>query len=206
MSRCRLQLLATLYLIISNTFCIRLMKFKIAEHSIEGSSTRLECKYDLQGEELYTVKWYKDGHEFYRFLPSESPEIQIFNVTGVFVDQKQSTAESVVLMALELRSSGQYKCEITVEAPSFQTVTNCSKLTVAAPGGSQISDVNIIPTSSTQSPNSNQIVIASNMSLFVRAMPMYSSADSLKEPVNRCLRHLSPTDQFNKIDSYYVKY
>jgi len=143
------------------------MKFKIAEHSIVGSSTRLECKYDLQGEELYTVKWYKDGHEFYRFLPSESPEIQTFNVTGVHVDQKQSTGESVVLRALELRSSGQYKCEITVEAPSFQTVTNCSKLTVAAPGGSHISDVNIIPTSSTPSPNINQIVVYVSILLII---------------------------------------
>ncbi|CAI6363917.1 unnamed protein product [Macrosiphum euphorbiae] len=40
--------------------------------------------------------------------------------------------------------------------------------------------------------------IANNMSLFVRAMPMYSSADWLKEPVDRCLQHLSPIDQFNK--------
>lgn len=51
-----------------------------------GNSTRLECKYDLQGEKLYTVKWYKDGNEFYRFLPGESPEVQIFDVTGVHVD------------------------------------------------------------------------------------------------------------------------
>lgn len=40
--------------------------------------------------------------------------------------------------------------------------------------------------------------IASNMLLFVRAMPMYSAADWLKEPVDRCLQHLSPIDQFNK--------
>ncbi|XP_026818673.1 cellular tumor antigen p53-like isoform X1 [Rhopalosiphum maidis] len=40
--------------------------------------------------------------------------------------------------------------------------------------------------------------IANNTLLFVRAMPMYSSADYLKEPVDRCLQHLSPIDQFNK--------
>ncbi|XP_050548910.1 cellular tumor antigen p53 isoform X2 [Daktulosphaira vitifoliae] len=40
---------------------------------------------------------------------------------------------------------------------------------------------------------------------FVRAMPMYSSADWLKEPVERCLQHLSPIDQINK-DFHHLKH
>lgn len=69
-----------------SAFCLRLTELKIEEHTLVGNSTRLECKYDLQGEKLYTVKWYKDGNEFYRFLPGESPEVQLFEVTGVHVD------------------------------------------------------------------------------------------------------------------------
>lgn len=37
-----------------------------------------------------------------------------------------------------------------------------------------------------------------NYPVFVRAMPMYSAVDYLKEPVQRCLQHLSPVDQTNK--------
>ncbi|XP_026823126.1 uncharacterized protein LOC113561104 [Rhopalosiphum maidis] len=132
-SRCRLQVLWTLYLIVYNAFCLRLTELKIEEHTLVGNSTRLECKYDLQGEKLYTVKWYKDGNEFYRFLPGESPEIQVFDVTGVHVDEKLSTAESVVLRPLELASSGKYRCEVSAEAPSFQTVTNHSSMLTVAP-------------------------------------------------------------------------
>jgi hypothetical protein len=40
--------------------------------------------------------------------------------------------------------------------------------------------------------------IPNNQPVYVRAMPMYSAADWLKEPVNRCLQHLSPIDKFNK--------
>lgn len=40
--------------------------------------------------------------------------------------------------------------------------------------------------------------IPNNKPVYVRAMPMYSAADWLKEPVNRCLQHLSPIDKFNK--------
>lgn len=78
----------------------------------------------------------------------------------MYVDKKQSTVESVVLRALEVESNGQYRCEVTVEAPSFQTVTNYSVLTVAMPGGSHILEFNLIPTpsSSTQSLNTNMII------------------------------------------------
>lgn len=35
---------------------------------------------------MYAVKWYKDGNEFYRYLPKENPQIQVFDVPGVHVD------------------------------------------------------------------------------------------------------------------------
>lgn len=69
-----------------SVFCLKLTELRIEEHTLVGNSTRLECKYDLQGEKLYTVKWYKDGNEFYRFLPGETPEVQVFEVAGVHVD------------------------------------------------------------------------------------------------------------------------
>ena len=35
-----------------------------------GETTTLVCDYDSQGEEVYSVKWYKGGQEIFRFLPS----------------------------------------------------------------------------------------------------------------------------------------
>ncbi len=31
-----------------------------------GERAVLQCLYDMEGEELYSVKWYKAGHEFFR--------------------------------------------------------------------------------------------------------------------------------------------
>ena len=28
-------------------------------------------RFDMEGEELYSVKWYKAGHEFYRYIPGD---------------------------------------------------------------------------------------------------------------------------------------
>ena len=47
----------------------------------------LSCNYDLEGEELYSVKWYKDGNEFYRFIPGERDQkVTVFSLPGVQVD------------------------------------------------------------------------------------------------------------------------
>lgn len=50
-----------------------------------GETTRLICAYDLEGDTLYTVKWYKGRREFYRYTPKENPAIKIFAVDGINV-------------------------------------------------------------------------------------------------------------------------
>jgi len=62
------------------------LNVRIANHTILGSSTKLECTYDLEGENLYSVKWYKDGDEFFRYLPKSTPEIQVFEQQGIYID------------------------------------------------------------------------------------------------------------------------
>lgn len=61
-------------------------ELRIDKHTVRGNGTVLECKFDLEGETLYAVKWYKDGNEFYRYLPKEDQPTQIFDVPGVHVD------------------------------------------------------------------------------------------------------------------------
>ncbi|XKL63713.1 hypothetical protein PGB90_006077 [Kerria lacca] len=67
-------------------FGLKLTELKIDKHTVRGNTTILECKFDLEGETLYAVKWYKDGNEFYRYLPKDTPHIQVFPLPGVHVD------------------------------------------------------------------------------------------------------------------------
>lgn len=53
---------------------------------ILGQSALLGCDYDLEQSRLYSVKWYKDGQEFFRFMPSLEHKMQVFRVEGVSVD------------------------------------------------------------------------------------------------------------------------
>ena len=63
------------------------MKLTVPTHKFVGEEAILTCKYDLEGEELYSVKWYKDGNEFYRYIPGERDQkVTVFNMPGVRVD------------------------------------------------------------------------------------------------------------------------
>lgn len=50
------------------------------------------CRFDTDGEKLYSVKWYKDDFEFYRFMPGNSPQTQIFPRTGIVLDVSEGQA------------------------------------------------------------------------------------------------------------------
>ncbi len=59
----------------SGTDCVRLIRLGVPSHRYLGDGAVLRCLFDLEGERLYSVKWYKDHDEFFRYIPAdrESP-------------------------------------------------------------------------------------------------------------------------------------
>lgn len=51
-----------------------------------GRNAILTCEYELENEDLYSVKWYKGKREFFRYTPKEIPSIKIFKLPGIRVD------------------------------------------------------------------------------------------------------------------------
>ncbi|XP_038110035.1 uncharacterized protein LOC119767000 [Culex quinquefasciatus] len=86
-----------------------------------GSSAVLICECDLPDEDLYSVKWYKGKHEFFRYTSKEIPSIKIFPKAGINVNVDHSNASHVILGNVEPHTSGKYSCEVTEAAPSFHT-------------------------------------------------------------------------------------
>lgn len=50
-----------------------------------GDNAKLYCLYDLEGDSLYAVKWYKGRREFYRYTPKENPAMKTFGNNGMTV-------------------------------------------------------------------------------------------------------------------------
>jgi len=96
----------------------------IPPHALKGHQAVLRCNYDMEGDDLYSVKWYFNQKEFYRFIPSDNPKVTIFNHhKGVKVNARLSTEREVVLDDVDFSTSGDYRCEVSGDAPMFQTAS-----------------------------------------------------------------------------------
>ena len=77
---------------------IRLVKLKVPSYKFRGENAVLGCVYDLEGEQLYSVKWYKDGSEFFRFIPGDQDQIiTTFKLPGIEVDVRNLENEISVI-------------------------------------------------------------------------------------------------------------
>lgn len=65
------------------------MELEVPSHKLVGEEARLECRcnrnttkvengkflmtcrFDMEGDTLYSVKWYRNEQEFYRYVPND---------------------------------------------------------------------------------------------------------------------------------------
>uniref|UniRef100_A0A0A9WGX7 Cell adhesion molecule 2 n=1 Tax=Lygus hesperus TaxID=30085 RepID=A0A0A9WGX7_LYGHE len=90
----------------------------------EGDNAVLMCFFDLNGDSLYSVKWYKGGREMYRYMPREVPSVKVFPITGLsdlFIEKTKSNGTHLFLKKVTINLSGRYSCEVSADAPSFRT-------------------------------------------------------------------------------------
>lgn len=88
---------------------LRMINLDAPEWALQGDSIQLGCFFSLtnvsfgqneksklaasgevhrtaESELLYAIKWYKDGHEFFRYLAQEWPRRQALPRPGLWVD------------------------------------------------------------------------------------------------------------------------
>ncbi|XP_053211497.1 uncharacterized protein LOC128395120 [Panonychus citri] len=95
---------------------VNITEFKVPEIVNHGSDAELSCKYNLtRGEVLYTIKWYKEENEFYRYEPKEKRQVLYFPVPGINIDRERSNYTRIVLREVNNQTSGTFVCEVSVD-------------------------------------------------------------------------------------------
>ena len=96
---------------------------------MSGSETVLQCDYQYHNLP-YSVRWYKNGKEFYSFVGDKTEPRSVHWTPGVVVDTERSGPRDVILTSVNLASTGRYRCEVSGQAPMFATDTKFADLTV----------------------------------------------------------------------------
>ncbi|KAF6210870.1 hypothetical protein GE061_013981 [Apolygus lucorum] len=118
------------------TFSLRDVKLIVPDAVRLGESLSFNCIFQLEGDSLYTVKWYKYQDEFYRYTPKESPPTKVFAVNGITensIQKDKSNGTQLTLRKVTKEMSGLYSCEVSADAPSFQTAPASRTITVVEP-------------------------------------------------------------------------
>lgn len=72
--------------LVTDILCLRLHRINVPAYKIKGEKAVLECMYELEGDSLYAVKWYKENEEFYKYVPKSYPPQVSYKVEGIKVD------------------------------------------------------------------------------------------------------------------------
>ncbi|KAK3928297.1 Cell adhesion molecule 2 [Frankliniella fusca] len=96
-----------------------------------GQPAVLTCKYDSEGSVLYSVKWYHNNKEFYRYLKDETPNIRTFPQKGVHVDTAHSNDTNLRLINVSRETAGEFVCEVSMDAPTFDVAMASAHLNIA---------------------------------------------------------------------------
>ena len=66
--------------------CLKMKDIEAPNEANTGEIVTFICRYDLGQDAIYSIKWYKEDRELYRYIPTDSPEYRIFQGTpGVMV-------------------------------------------------------------------------------------------------------------------------
>ncbi|KAG7190755.1 hypothetical protein KM043_006827 [Ampulex compressa] len=95
-----------------------------------GDTVTLSSDYDLEGSSLYTIQWFFEDTEFYRYTPERVPPYSSFKVDGINVNDSKSNIHNVTLMNVSRKLSGEYKCEVSAGWPSYHTLIERARMKV----------------------------------------------------------------------------
>ncbi|GBN25292.1 hypothetical protein AVEN_185259-1 [Araneus ventricosus] len=109
---------------------VRVTDLVVPPAAVVGESVTLMCSYDLGNEELYVVKWYKDDIEFYRYEPKDDNQFIYFPQPGIDIDLSRTNSNIVFLRTVALDSAGNYKCQVSTDAPTYSCVQAVKEMNV----------------------------------------------------------------------------
>ncbi|XP_069164723.1 uncharacterized protein [Procambarus clarkii] len=122
--------MAAMVLLAQDTATIRITHVRVPETVEAGGEGDLECSWEEDSDNVYSIKWYQGAHEFYRYTPTAAHPVQIFDPPTLDVDKKKSWGGSVHIANVTTAAEGAFHCEVSADGPTFHTASAAATLMV----------------------------------------------------------------------------
>ncbi|XP_076059655.1 uncharacterized protein LOC143036291 [Oratosquilla oratoria] len=111
---------------------VTLQSFNVPQYKFRGETAELFCNYNPGNRTLYSVNWFKDDNEIFRYVPGKEKEQQhhFYDRLGVHIDKNLTVPKKVVLRGVDFDTSGEYRCDVSAEGPDFYTVSGSATMIV----------------------------------------------------------------------------
>lgn len=109
---------------------IKITRLEVPTPLAVGEGGWLECEWVDEGDHVYALKWYLGIDEFYRWTPLETPQVKTFPTQHFIVDTQESNRGRVRIHNVTVDAGGNYRCEVSGEAPVFKTSFDSAFMTV----------------------------------------------------------------------------
>lgn len=72
----------------------------VPRYLVVGQRATLGCQFDLGADQVYSLTWWKDGKQFYQYIPSKSAPAVVFTVPGISVNVSNQQENAMITLIL----------------------------------------------------------------------------------------------------------
>lgn len=106
---------------------------KMPKVSLLHDHIDLRCHYDMDNA-LYSIKFYRNGEEFYRYIPRDILPVHVFPLKGIKLQKTLHFHNWIRLLDVNKDTEGVFQCEVSSEGPMFETYFDEVQLRVMGKG------------------------------------------------------------------------
>ncbi|XP_037798121.1 uncharacterized protein LOC119593262 [Penaeus monodon] len=151
-----LRIILAAWAVMGVTLTVRMKSMGGTRYVLEGSNVTLSCEFDLEGDDLYSLLWWRDGSVLLRYtshgeddlgnetmaeVEDETEDVLVldpisnvttrpltwFPIKGLKATLGEAgRPQELVLVQVDHNSAGVYTCEVTTEAPPTFLTANTS--------------------------------------------------------------------------------
>ncbi|XP_071545543.1 cell adhesion molecule 1-like [Panulirus ornatus] len=111
---------ASLLWVLAGSLGLKITRVQVPSPVQAGDTVDLQCQFELQTDQLYSLTWWREQHQFYQFVPAVAKKKSKYDTNGIYVDEAKSNLTTVVLRNVSLETAGKYKCEVVADFPTFE--------------------------------------------------------------------------------------